>query len=71
LSIYKAWRLEGVMSTKAMKTKRFPIYMKPKQIMGKVVLNLNPKMEHENLKHNMKCASAKNEVQMKYILITY
>ncbi len=54
-----------------MKTKGFPIYMKPKQIMGKVALNLNPKMEHEYQKHNMKCVSAKNEVQMKYILITY
>ncbi len=39
--------------------------------MGKVALILNPNMEHKNQKHNTKCASAKNEVQMKYILITY
>jgi hypothetical protein len=39
--------------------------------MGKIPLNLNPNMEHENQKHNMNYASAKNEVQMKYILITY
>jgi hypothetical protein len=35
LFIYKAWRLYGIMNTKAMKTKGFPIYMKTKTNHGK------------------------------------
>lgn len=54
--------LKVLWAQKLWRQKDFQYTWKPKQIMGKVALNLNPNMEHENQKHNMKCASAKNEV---------
>ncbi len=63
--------LKVLWAQKLRRQKDFQDTWKPKQIMGKIPLNLNPNMEHENQKHNMNYASAKNEVQMKYILITY
>ncbi len=44
---------------KLWRQKDFQYTWKPKQIMGKVALNLNPNMEHENQKHNMKSSSPK------------
>jgi hypothetical protein len=47
LFIYKARGLEGVMSTKAMKTKGFPIYMKTKTNYGKS--SPKSKSKHKNI----------------------